>query len=50
MYKDNIHKIWSPEIYFVWMVSQTYVKWVNIVEIIIYIMPSFTELLSMSAL
>ena len=23
MYKDNIHKIWSQDIYFVWMVSQT---------------------------
>ena len=41
MYKDNIHKIWSPEIYFVWMVSQTFVKWINIIEFIIDIYAEF---------
>ena len=41
MYKDNIHKIWSPEIYFVWMVSQTFVKWINIIEFIINISAQF---------
>ena len=35
MYKDNIHKIWRPEIYFVWMVIQTFVKLINIIEFII---------------
>ena len=37
----NIHKIWSPEIYFVWMVSQTFVKWINIIEFIINIYAQF---------
>ena len=32
MYKDNIHKIWSLEIFFV---SQTFVKWINIIELIL---------------
>ena len=41
MYKDNIHNIWSPEIYFVWMVSQTFVKWINIIELIINIYAQF---------
>ena len=41
MYKDNIHKVWSPEIYFVWMVSQTFVKWINIIEFIINISAQF---------
>ena len=40
MCKDNI-KIWSPEIYFVWMVSQTFVKWMNIIEFIINIYVQF---------
>ena len=41
MYKDNIHKIWSPGIYFVWMVSQTFVKLINIIEFIINIYAQF---------
>ena len=41
MYKDNIHKIWSPEIYFVWMASQTLVKRVNIIESITNIYAQF---------
>ena len=35
MNKDNIHKIWSPEIYFFWVMSQTFVKWIDIIEFII---------------
>ena len=41
MYKDNIHKIWSPEIYLVWMVSQTFVKWISIIEFITNIYTQF---------
>ena len=41
MYKDIIHKIWSPEIHFVWMVSQTFVEWINIIEFIINIYAQF---------
>ena len=41
MYKDNICKIWSPEIYLVWMVSQTFFKWINIIEFIINIYAQF---------
>ena len=41
MYKDYIHKIWSPEIYFVWMVSQTLVKWIHIIEFIMNIYAQF---------
>ena len=44
MYKDNNHKIWSPEIYFVWMVSQTFVKWINIIEFIINIFAQFYKI------
>ena len=32
MYKDNIHNM-----YFIWMVSQTFVEWINIIEFIINI-------------
>ena len=39
--KDNIHKIWSLEIYFVLMVSQTFAKWINIIEFIINIYAQF---------
>ena len=41
MNKDNIHKIWSLEIYIVWMVSQTFVKWIHIIEFIINIHAQF---------
>ena len=50
MYKDNIHKIWSPEIYFVWMVSQTFVKWINIIEFIINIYAQFYRIVKYASI
>ena len=48
--KDNIRKIWSPEIYSVWMVSQTFVKRINIIEFIINIYAHFYRIVKYASI